>query len=163
MKTGFILILLVIGCRNTSTNPDSGELDTTDTGPVIPPEQIDDDGDGFTEEQGDCDDSATTVNPAGEEGDSADGRDNDCNGIIDDKPVCPGQDEGIDTLQEAIDSTPEAMTLLVCPGTYEERIEILDRSVGIWAEAGPERTTIQGDQSGPTITISSVQCSAGDS
>ena len=35
------------------------------------------DGDGFTENEGDCDDSATTVHPNGVEGEVSDGRDND--------------------------------------------------------------------------------------
>jgi hypothetical protein len=42
----------------------------------------DDDGDGYSEVDGDCDDEAPGVNPA--ERDTPDGRDNDCNGCVDD-------------------------------------------------------------------------------
>ncbi|TPV33434.1 HYR domain-containing protein [Paucihalobacter ruber] len=46
------------------------------------PGDIDADGDGFTPNQGDCDDSDDTVYPGAPE--LCDGKDNDCNGLIDD-------------------------------------------------------------------------------
>jgi predicted outer membrane repeat protein len=147
------VLLLLIACRSTNTDPDP-ITDTGDTGPDLPLEDVDNDGDGFTENDGDCDDQAATVHPEGVEGEIADGRDNDCNGIVDDMPSCPGKDKGIDTLQAAIDAAPEGMTLVICPGTYEEMLTVDERSVGIWAEEGPEKTIIQGDQSGTVFTIS---------
>jgi hypothetical protein len=42
----------------------------------------DDDGDGWTEAGGDCNDAAASVNPAATE--VANGVDDDCNGVIDD-------------------------------------------------------------------------------
>jgi hypothetical protein len=52
---------------------------------------IDDDGDGFTEVEGDCDDTTAAIRAPGEPGDggeagaeAADGLDNDCNGCVDD-------------------------------------------------------------------------------
>jgi hypothetical protein len=145
--------LLLLACRTGTIGPSSTDT-AGDTGPDLPPDEVDNDGDGFTEKDGDCDDHATTVHPDGVEGETADGRDNDCNGIVDDMPSCPAEDKGIETLQQAIDAAPEGMTLVICPGTYEEMISIADRSVGIWAEEGPEATIIQGDQSGTVITIS---------
>ena len=44
----------------------------------------DDDGDGFTEEEGDCDDDDPTASPAGVEGSAPNAVDNDCNGEYDD-------------------------------------------------------------------------------
>ena len=112
-------LLLLAGCR-TTTDTDPNTHDTHDTGPDLPQEDIDNDGDGFTENDGDCDDQATTVHPDGVEGEVADGRDNDCNGIVDDMPSCPGQEKGIDTLQAAIDAAPEGMTLVICMASCDE-------------------------------------------
>ncbi|RED44627.1 MopE-related protein [Seonamhaeicola aphaedonensis] len=47
---------------------------------VIPPDEIDDDGDGFTECQGDCNDTDNTIYPGAPE--LCDGLDNDCDGVI---------------------------------------------------------------------------------
>ncbi len=48
---------------------------------TIDPNDVDDDGDGYTENQGDCDDTDLTVSPASPE--ICDGKDNDCDGSID--------------------------------------------------------------------------------
>jgi hypothetical protein len=48
---------------------------------------IDDDGDLFTENQGDCDDTDPAVFPGAVE--VANGVDDDCNGVVDDVPVTP--------------------------------------------------------------------------
>ncbi|WP_170309806.1 BspA family leucine-rich repeat surface protein, partial [Seonamhaeicola maritimus] len=48
---------------------------------VIPPDEIDDDGDGYSECQGDCDDTNATVYPTAPE--LCDGLDNNCDGTID--------------------------------------------------------------------------------
>ena len=48
----------------------------------IVPEDVDDDGDGYTENQGDCDDTDNSINPGAYE--ACDGIDNNCDGIIDD-------------------------------------------------------------------------------
>ncbi len=66
---------------------DTGEVvlvagDTPDTGaPQIDPQTTDDDGDGYSEEEGDCDDGAATVYPGA--GDGCGGGDEDCDGDID--------------------------------------------------------------------------------
>jgi hypothetical protein len=48
---------------------------------------IDDDGDLFTENQGDCDDSDPAVFPGAVE--VVNGVDDDCNGLVDDVPITP--------------------------------------------------------------------------
>ena len=53
--------------------------------PVTPTTEIDDDGDHFSEVQGDCDDTNPNTNPLGTE--VYDNLDNDCDGIIDDGTV----------------------------------------------------------------------------
>jgi hypothetical protein len=50
-------------------------------GPAPEPRDIDDDGDGFTENQGDCDDASASRFPGNPE--VCDGLDNDCNGVAD--------------------------------------------------------------------------------
>lgn len=58
---------------------------------VVPP-PVDGDGDGFTAVDGDCDDSDDRVGPATAFTESCDGRDNDCNGEVDDLGVCLSHD-----------------------------------------------------------------------
>ena len=51
---------------------------------VLEPIGTDEDGDGFTVEDGDCDDTSPWINPARDE-ETGDGVDNDCDGQIDEK------------------------------------------------------------------------------
>jgi len=65
------------------TSGDTGKDTGTDTGgDTAAPDDVDDDGDGYTENQGDCDDTDRTTHP--ETLDGCDGVDNDCDGAIDD-------------------------------------------------------------------------------
>lgn len=81
------VILLLSACTpkpvpsgdDTVTDTDSGGGGgDTDTGPV----GTDDDGDGWTVEDGDCDDADIYANPAWDE-DTSDGKDNDCDTRVD--------------------------------------------------------------------------------
>ncbi len=65
----------------TDTHGYQGEL--TFPWSVLPLTQIDDDGDGYTEEEGDCDDADPSLYPTAEE--VVDSIDNDCNGYVDDQ------------------------------------------------------------------------------
>ena len=69
--------LLVEPAEEPSEEPDTSEETTEETG-------TDDDGDGFTVEDGDCDDSDPWTNPARDE-EAGDNIDNDCDGRIDEK------------------------------------------------------------------------------
>ena len=71
--------------EHTLTYTVTNSLDFSDSATVYfvvqPTEDIDDDGDGFTENQGDCDDSDPSVNPIAEEVEN--GIDDNCNGETD--------------------------------------------------------------------------------
>ena len=61
----------------------SGCLIDTVVGQDIPPDWIDHDGDGWSERQGDCDDTSALVGPYEFFDDTCDGIDNNCDGAID--------------------------------------------------------------------------------
>ena len=69
--------LLLFACSSGFDN----KLNNVDT-PALSPEEIDDDGDGFTEIEGDCNDANPLINPSATE--VCDGIDNDCNTLTDD-------------------------------------------------------------------------------
>ena len=79
----------ILGCGlNTIINVGDYWMVADFQGQIIPDSDIDDDGDGFTENQGDCDDNDAQVNPGATE--IIDGIDNDCDGYIDGAfPVAP--------------------------------------------------------------------------
>ena len=103
------LICTLLAATACSNNFD-GNGDGPDETPVGNPHLSDDDGDGYTEQQGDCDDSLAEVYPGAEEI-PYDGLDNDCKSSTrdddldrdgygieddcddDDKKVNPGADE----------------------------------------------------------------------
>ena len=70
---------------DTGTILDTGSLSTEDS--AIDPNNVDNDGDGMTENQGDCDDSNASVYLGAEE--TCDGLDNNCDTIVDNNPSNP--------------------------------------------------------------------------
>jgi hypothetical protein len=71
------------GSDTGSATGDTGGAGTDDTGEgELHPSDIDDDGDGYTENEGDCDDGDEDIHPG--IADSCDGIDSDCDGIVDD-------------------------------------------------------------------------------
>ncbi len=84
-----LTLLFALACASdkdgTTPSSDSGGTEETgETGETgeTEPEGTDEDGDGWSVEEGDCDDASIYVNPAWDE-DTGDGVDNDCDGRID--------------------------------------------------------------------------------
>ncbi len=132
-----------------------GTGDTSDTGTIIDPSEIDDDEDGYTADV-DCDDSDPDVNPGGEEGvvdGDANGKDDDCNGYVDDAAVCEDETGDWETIQEGIDEAPDGATLLVCAGVYAEDLVFADRDLTVIAVEGPDATTVLGGGASPVVAV----------
>ncbi len=134
-----------------------GDTNTGDSGDTTPPDDttdpndIDDDGDGYTENEGDCDDTDADTSPDGEE-DPNDGENNDCDEYTDEIEVCDGVYSDI---QEALDDASDGGTVLICAGTYPENLEISNKELLIVGVEGADVTTVTGGANGsPVLRLS---------
>ena len=112
-----------------------------------PPGPVDEDGDGFTEDE-DCDDTDADINPDAEE--VHDGEDNDCDDYVDEVEVC---EDGVGVLQQAIDDAEDGATLLLCPGTWTEQLVLDRRELQIVGIEGADETTVSAGGSGRALTV----------
>ena len=136
---------------------DGKDTDCDGTGPA---EEVDDDGDGYMNCEGDCDDTDPVVNPGAVEGaiddpTCSDGKDNDCDGLIDTDPECieilvPGEQS---TIQDAINAAEDGNTILVSPGTYRENISFVGKGIKVHGVDGPIKTIIDGGRAGSAVTF----------
>src|SRR6188508_2534274 len=57
------------------------------------------------------------------------------------------------TIQSAINAAGINSTVLVAPGTYIENIDFLGKGIELKSEQGPQVTILDGNQTGPVISI----------
>ena len=118
-------------------------------------DESEDDGDGYSTCDGDCDDADAEVYP-GAADPCGDGVDGDCDGV---DPECAGchltvpADSG--TIQGAIDLASGGETICVGSGTYPETIDLGGKAVHLRSTEGRFDTIIEGNGSGPVVTIDS--------
>ncbi len=114
---------------------------------VIAGSEIDNDGDGFTESQGDCNDGDASVNPTATE--YYNGRDDDCNGIVDDGTV--GYDDDGDGQSELDGDCNDANTATytgapeACDNADNDCDGIIDETTNCYDDDGDGLTEIDGD------------------
>lgn len=130
-----------------STAADTTEASTdggsSGTGP-------DNDGDGVPQ-PADCNDGNPEVFPGAVE--SCNGIDNDCDATtVDEQIVTIVGGDTFTTITDAIAATPLGGEIVVCPGTYNERL-LISQDLSIEALEGPATTVVQSDGSGPAVQI----------
>ncbi len=102
----------------------------------------DDDGDGYSENQWDCDDTDAATFP-----------------ILVDASYNGGAEDGspdrpFNTIQEGIVAArPDCPVVLVAPGTYQEHIDFLGKTITVRSTDGPEITIVDGTLSGTVVTF----------
>lgn len=97
-------------------------------------------------------DAAVICVPTGNEV-HGDGKDNDCDGIVDELEVCHDGSESFTTLAAGIAAAPDGGGIEVCAGTYRERLSITGKSVRING-AGAAVTTLDAGGAGPALDVS---------
>jgi predicted outer membrane repeat protein len=133
---------------DTGNQTETGNTDTgvTDTGQ--PP--VDIDGDGFTTDDGDCDDEDPLVHPSAPE--ACDNIDNDCDpSTSEDGTVSVNSSGSYQSIQAAIGAASEGDTINVCAGTWAENI-VIPYSLNLESQSGRDVTTIDGGGLASVIT-----------
>ena len=131
----------------TVTDTEGFEASATWYFTVIAGTEIDDDGDGWTESQGDCNDEDATVSPAGTE--YYNGRDDDCDGVIDnDTDGYDDDGDGQSEIDGDCDDT-DANTYTGAPETCDDADNdcdsIIDETTICYDDDGDGWTEIAGD------------------
>jgi predicted outer membrane repeat protein/parallel beta-helix repeat protein len=116
---------------------DDTTADDDDDDDSAPP--LDEDGDGWTVADGDCDDADAGVHPGAAEI-CGDGVDQDCGG--EQELTVPSGD--FPTIQQGINAALNGDKVCVGPGTYAENIDFNGTAAHVLAVDGPEVTVIDG-------------------
>lgn len=143
------LLLLLLACPReektdtASPSPDTGETGPTETGdPSEETGPVDEDGDGVPASL-DCDDGDPSTYPGAEDL-PCDLVDSDCDGAA--VGAAAVSDQEHDSLQEAVDATPDGGTVYLCPGTWTETLDLKNRSLTVASWSGnPEDTVLDGE------------------
>ena len=117
-------------------------------------DEADSDGDGWMSCAGDCDDADPEVSPGHLEVPD-NGKDDDCDGEIDEPCSTIHVPTDRPTIQGAIDGASDGDLIVVAPGTYVERINFHGKAVTLLSERGADVTTIYGNHAGSVITFRS--------
>jgi hypothetical protein len=134
-------VVLASGCviveDDDKTGTDTGG--TTDTGDTTIPDP-DDDGDGVTVGNGDCNDQDPLINPNALE--ACDTIDNNCNDAIDDEAAVTLNGTNYATVDEAIAAAVDGDTLEACPGTWTVTSLVVNNGITLHAVSGRDVTTL---------------------
>lgn len=107
-----------------------------------------DSGGGSTDGGFEADAAPPCVSPTTEE--RGNGKDDDCDGLIDEARVCADGD--FTTIGAAVAAAADGTGIEVCAGTYAERFEVAGKAVAIRG-AGAETTIIDGGGAGSVVAI----------
>ena len=107
---------------------------------------------GYIADNQDCDDTYNYSFPGADE--VCDGLDNDCDPTTSEAGLIALDGiGGYARIQGALDSAVEGSYLAVCEGVWSESLTISTSNVTLWAPAGADLTTIQGDGTSATIVV----------
>lgn len=146
---GWLTVLLALGAcgdkggggpSSGDTGPKGGGIDTG-----IPDDV---DGDGFSEDDGDCDDDDAAVHPGAEDCGVVDAN---CDGVIDDAGTWVPRD--YEAIQDAIDAAADGASICVEAGTYEEILDTLGKALWIVGVDGAASTVLDGAGNSPVLSI----------
>lgn len=127
MSRWFVLCLVLAACK--------GEVDG-DQGP-----DVDDDGDGLSENEGDCDDANAAVFPGALE--LCDGVVNDCDGSASEAGLISADGANYDTLEAALAAVSDGGTVGLCGTEYSlDSTLVLDRDLTLWSPLGAQTTRL---------------------
>lgn len=154
-----LLCLFLFGCNgkeddDSSADDDSiSDDDADDDDDDDSQDPLDEDGDGWTEIEGDCDDTNPNVYP-GADDPPCDGIDHDCDGAL----GATLNEVLHATIQDAIDAALSGETVSICTGTHSEKFSITEQTdLHLTSESNDSQSTVlDGGGRGPILRVGST-------